>query len=133
MNAISKFNNLDKPKKLVSIGSTEFLAFILAFLFLVPHFGTLGAAFSTLIAFVSSSVLSIIWSERTWVRYIATSGLAIVAGVASAYMFRSIVGIHLVESMIISIAVAVTVVLALKNTSPKEIAQLFKGVVNRNK
>jgi hypothetical protein len=33
--------------------------------------------------------------------------------------------------MIISIAVAVTVVLALKNTSPKEIAQLFKGVVNR--
>jgi O-antigen/teichoic acid export membrane protein len=131
MNAISKFNNSDKPKKLVSIGSTEFLAFILAFLFLVPHYGTLGAAFSTLIAFVSSSVLSIIWSERTWVRYIATSGLAIVAGVACAYMFRSIVGIHLVESMLISIAVAVTVVLALKNTSPKEIAQLVKGVVNR--
>ena len=133
MNAISKFNNSDKPKKLVSIGSTEFLAFILAFLFLVPHYGTLGAAFSTLIAFVSSSVLSIIWSERTWARYIATSGLAIVTGVACAYMFRSMVGIHLVESMIISIAVAVTVVLALKNTSPKEIAQLFKGVVNRNK
>ena len=45
MNAISKFNNLDKPKKIISIGSIEILTFLLAFFFLVPHYGTLGAAF----------------------------------------------------------------------------------------
>jgi len=131
MNAISKFNNLDKSRKLISIGSTEILTFLLAFFFLVPHYGALGAAFSTLIAFVSSAVLSIIWSERRSVRHIGTSCVAIIAGVASGYVFGLMVAIHPLELILISVAVSLTVVTALKNTSPNEIRQLVRGVVNR--
>jgi O-antigen/teichoic acid export membrane protein len=131
INAISKFNNLGKSRKLVSVGVTEVLAFLLAFFFLVPHYGTLGAALSTLVAFASSSILSIIWLERTSIRYIGTSGVSIIAAVASGYIVDSIILIHPLELILISIAVAVTVVLALKNTSAKELGQLVKGVVNR--
>jgi O-antigen/teichoic acid export membrane protein len=131
MNAISKFNNLDKPKKIISIGSIEILTFLLAFFFLVPHYGTFGAAFSTLIAFASSSVLSLIWLERASVRYSVTSGVAIFAGVACGYMFGLVVGVNPLGAMLISIAAALTVVLALKNTSPNELGQLFKGLINR--
>jgi O-antigen/teichoic acid export membrane protein len=70
MNAISKFNNVDKSRKLISIGSSEIVAFLVAFLFLVPYYGTLGAAFSTLVAFICSSVLSIVWLEWISMRYI---------------------------------------------------------------
>ena len=132
MNAISKFNNLDKPKKIISIGSIEILTFLLAFFFLVPHYGTLGAAFSTLVAFASSSVLSLIWLERTSIRYIITSGISIFAGVACGYMFGLIVGgVHPLGAILISIAAALTIVLALKNTSPNELGQLLKGLINR--
>jgi O-antigen/teichoic acid export membrane protein len=99
---------------------------------LVPHYGTLGAAFSTLIAFASSSVLSLIWLERTSIRYIITSGIAIFAGVACGYMFGLIVGgVHPLGAILISIAAALTVVLALKNTSLNELGQLLKGLINR--
>jgi O-antigen/teichoic acid export membrane protein len=131
INAISKFNNLAKSRKLVLVGFTEVLAFLLAFFFLVPRYGTIGAAFSTLIAFVSSSVLSIIWSERTSLRYIGTSCLAIIAAVAFGYIAGLIVTLHPLELILISIVVSVTVVLVLKNISANEIGQLVKGVINR--
>jgi hypothetical protein len=46
-------------------------------------------------------------------------------------MFGPIVGVHPLGAMLISIAAALTVVLALKNTSPNELGQLFKGLLNR--
>jgi O-antigen/teichoic acid export membrane protein len=127
MNAISKFNNLNKPKKLMLVGFTEILTFLIAFFFLVPYYGILGAAFSTLIAFVSSSILSLIWSERTPLRYIVAAGVSIFAGSVSAYIFGSNFGIHPLETMMISIVVTAAGVIALKNTSPKEIRQLVRG------
>lgn len=131
MNAISKFNNLDNSRKLISIGSTEILTFLMSFFLLVPHYGTLGAAFSTLIAFASSSVLSMIWSERASMRYIATSCVAISAGVVSGYVIGSIVVVHPLEVILTSIGVTLMVMFALKNTSPNEIRQLVKGMINR--
>jgi O-antigen/teichoic acid export membrane protein len=131
MNAISKFNNLDNSRKLISIGSIEILTFLISFFLLVPHYGTLGAAFSTLIAYVSSSVLSMIWSERTSMRYIATSGISISAGVILSYIIGSIVVVHPLEVILTSIGVTLMVIFALKNISPSEIRQLVKGLVNR--
>ena len=43
VNTISKLNNLGKSKKLVLLGAVEVSTFLLAFYFLVPHYGTLGA------------------------------------------------------------------------------------------
>lgn len=54
INAISKSNYLGKSRELITIGSIQVLAFLVPFLFLVPLYGTLGAAVSMLIAFVSS-------------------------------------------------------------------------------
>jgi O-antigen/teichoic acid export membrane protein len=131
INAVSKFNNLGKSRKLVCVGVTEVLAFLLTFFFLVPNYGTIGAAFSTLIAFVSSSVLSIIWLERASIRYITTSGISITAGVAAGYIASSTTALHPLELIFIPIIVSATVILALKNTSANEIGQLAKGVINR--
>lgn len=131
MNAISKFNNLKKPIKLISIGSTEILTFLLAFFFLVPHYGTLGAAFSTLIAFVSSSILSIIWSERASIRYIVTSSVAVIIGVTSGYVLGFIAYFDPLELIMISFAITMAVVLMLKSISPSEIGQIVKSVIDK--
>jgi uncharacterized membrane protein len=103
-----------------------------SFFLLVPRYGTLGAAFSTLIAFVSSSTLSMIWSERNSLRNIATSAIAIIAGVVSGYMIGSIVVVHPLEVFLTSIGVTLIVVFGLKNTSPNEIRQLVKAMININ-
>src|SRR5262249_35596608 len=87
MNTISKFNNLNDSRRIISIGAAEILTFLAGFYLLAPHYGTLGAAVSTLIAFLSSSVISIRWSGRTSIRYFAVSGIAILSGVSCGYVF----------------------------------------------
>jgi ribose/xylose/arabinose/galactoside ABC-type transport system permease subunit len=103
----------------------------MSFFLLVPRYGTLGAAFSILIAFVSSSALSLIWSERASIRYIVTSAISIIAGVISGYVIGLIVVVYPIEIFITSIGVTLIVIFALKNTSPNEIRQLVKGMINR--
>jgi O-antigen/teichoic acid export membrane protein len=131
INAISQFNNLDKSKKLVTIGCIEITAFLLTFFFLTPQYGILGSAFSILIAFICSAILSMLWSERILVKYIAVCGVAITAGIASGYMIDLIVGIHPLAAILTSIGVTMTVVIALKNTSAMEIRHLIKATLNR--
>jgi len=63
ISTISKFNNLDKSRKLIFIGSVEIVTFFVAFFILVPTYGSLGAAISTLIAFIGSSIPSVVWSD----------------------------------------------------------------------
>ena len=110
MNAISKFNNLNDSRKLIAIGSTEILTFLISFFILIEPYGTLGAAFSTLIAFVSSSILSIIWSERTLIKYFAVSGIAILSGVSCGYVVGSILGINPFLVMLVSIGSAMMII-----------------------
>jgi O-antigen/teichoic acid export membrane protein len=131
MNFISKTNNLEMSTKLISIGLIEIVAFLIAFFILVPHYGTVGAAFSTLIAFVSSSVLSIIWSEARSIRYIAASATAIVAGVVTNHVIDLVINVHPVMSIIITAGVSLIVVVVLKNTSADELAQIAKGIITR--
>jgi O-antigen/teichoic acid export membrane protein len=131
INTVSKFNNLSKPKKLISIGSVEILTFLVSFFFLVPHYGTLGAAFSTLIAFVSSSILSLIWSERIVIRYIGISIISIVVGTVAGRLSGLIVGIYPLAEILVSIGVTIMIIIALKNTSAIEIGQILKAMVNK--
>jgi O-antigen/teichoic acid export membrane protein len=131
MNFISKVNNLGMSAKLVSIGLIEIITFLITFFFLVPHYGALGAAFSTLTAFVSSCLLSLVWSEARSIRYIGASALAIVAGVIASHVIGLIINIHPVMAILTSIGASLTMVIMLKNTSPNEIAQLAKGIISR--
>jgi O-antigen/teichoic acid export membrane protein len=131
MNFISKSNNLEMSTRLVSIGLIEILVFLIAFFFLVPHYGTIGAAFATLIAFISSCLLSLFWSEARSIRYVATSAMAIIAGVAASHIIGLIINVHPVIAILISVGVSLSIVIILKNTSPNEIGQLAKGIITR--
>lgn len=136
INTISKFNNLNKPKKLILIGSVEILAFLVSFFLLVPNYGTLGAAFSTLIAFVISACLSLTWSERIIARYIGISIISIIVGSAAGRLvgLLMVVGGHDIYPFLqipVSVAITLVTVIALKNTSIVEIGDLVKTVLNK--
>jgi O-antigen/teichoic acid export membrane protein len=133
INAISKFNYLGKSKELITIGSIQILAFLIPFIFLVPLYGTLGAAVSILIAFVGSSIPSIIWSERISMKYIGNSAFAIISGFTLGYVVGIIFdGIHPAVQILISTGAALAVVLALKNTTAREIGQLVRDVLRKS-
>jgi O-antigen/teichoic acid export membrane protein len=136
INTISKFNNLGKPRKLILIGSVEILTFLISFFLLVPHYGILGAAFSTLIAFVSSACLSLILSERAVLKYIGISIISIIIGSAAGRALGLVMsgvgdGAYPFVQILISVAITITLIIALKNTSIIEIRDLVKGVVTK--
>jgi O-antigen/teichoic acid export membrane protein len=134
INTVSKFNNLNKPGKLISIGLLEVIAFLVSFVFLVPSYGTLGAAFSTLIAFVSSACLSLIWSERLVMKYIGISIISIITGFVAGRIVSIMVpngDAYPFMQILISVGVTLTIIIALKNTSIIEIGDLVKAVVSK--
>jgi O-antigen/teichoic acid export membrane protein len=131
MNLISKFNNLQMTARLISIGLVEVVAFLLTFVFLVPHYGALGAAFSTLAAFVSSSLLSLAWSERRTIRYVGISALAIILGIFASHMIDLATSSHPVVTILISMVISLSTVIMLKNISTYEINQLAKGIITK--
>src|SRR5919198_657334 len=133
MNFISKSNNLEMSTKLIAIGIAEILTFLIAFFLLVPDYGIIGAAFSTLIAFVSSCLLSLVWSGATSFRYAAASALAIIAGGTISHAIGLIINVHPPIAILISVAVSLAVVIMLKNTSVNELGQLAKGIITRIK
>jgi O-antigen/teichoic acid export membrane protein len=133
LNTISRFNNLNKSRKLVLTGSTQIAMFLGSFVYLVPTYGTLGAAFSVLISFVAASIPSIIWSERELIRYIACSCAAIIAGTAVGFTISFVDGIHPIITILSSSSVTLTLVIVLKNTSIAEIRKLVEPIMTIGK
>ena len=129
MNFISKFNNLQMNARLLSIGLVEIVAFLITFVFLVPHYGALGAAFSTLTAFLSSSLLSLMWSERRTAKYVGVSAMAISVGIAASYIIDLTTSIHPIATILISMVISLSIVITLKNISTNEISQIAKGII----
>ena len=96
----------------------------------VPIYGTLRAGCSILIASIACAVASIIWSEKGPVnRYIFTSLLSIVSGLAVDYAIWLIFGssIHPFILEVISVSVVTIVISGLRNTSPNEILLMATG------
>ena len=132
-NAISKFNYLNKPRILLFVGFIQLLSFLVSFLILVPYFGTLGAAFSIITGLIASAIVSIFWLERALIRYIINSGISIVLGWITGYIFLLVSAGDLVDqiaAMVSSMIVALISVIALKNTSVSEIKHLIKTMVS---
>jgi O-antigen/teichoic acid export membrane protein len=132
INAISKFNNLGKPKQIITIGSILVAVFLFSFVLLVPPYGVLGAGVSILIASVASALPSIIWSERgLMLKYILASLASIVCGLATGYGMRLIFGSSLPPyiTVLFSIATVITVIFGLKNTSANELLLIAKGII----
>lgn len=133
LNTISKFNNLGKSKKLILLGSVEIVTFLVSFFFLVTHYGTLGAAFSTLIAFICSSILSIFWSERIIAKYVVTSIIAIFAGIIASRIIDLALGVQPIAEILVSIGITTMIIIMLKNTSTDEIGYIVKALVNKSR
>lgn len=127
MNAISKFNNSGEQKKIIAIGLIQVAGFLTSFVLLVPYYGSLGAAYSILIAYFASSAFSIYWFERLERKYIAASLIAVIIGSTIGFMIGLILDYGLII-IISSAVVTFAVVLALKNTSTSEIRQLVNNV-----
>jgi O-antigen/teichoic acid export membrane protein len=135
INAISKFNNLGKPKQIVAVGSIHLLVFLLSFTLLVPSHGTLGAGISILVASIASALPSIIWTkEGLMLRYIFNSIVATVSGLMAGYGIGWIFGPSLTPSVAVlsSVAVVIIVIFVFKNTSASELLMIAKGVAGRH-
>lgn len=132
LNAIASLNNRGKQRKIMFIGLTEIVVFLVAFFLLVPSYGTVGAALSMLIAFIITSIPSIIWSERIIIRYIAVSTIAIAIGWMTASLLRISIGIQYpAAELFSSMAIATLLIIILKNTTPIEIKKAASAVIKK--
>jgi O-antigen/teichoic acid export membrane protein len=130
-NAISRFNFLNLPRRIILVGLIQILTFSIGFILLVPSFGTYGAALSILVAFCCSAIPSTIWLGVNLVRYIATSLMAITIGWASGYSTVALDVSSISDPIAIAIAGTVTLaaVIAFKNISLNEIRR-FLGTLH---
>jgi O-antigen/teichoic acid export membrane protein len=126
-NAVSKFNNLGHGRKIISIGVIQTVVFLASFLILVPYYGSLGAAYSILIASTASAVFAVSLFERVQRKYVAKSIVALIIGCIAGYTIYFMSDYSLLT--IVSSVVATSVVLlVLKNTSVSELRQLIRGI-----
>jgi len=131
-NAISGLNNNGEHRKIIIIGSIEFLTFLAAFCFLVPNNGITGAAISVLLAFIAASIPSMIWLSRSISRYLTNTVAAIIAGVTLSYIFGLIIGMQPLVLVIVSFVATSIIIITLKNISLVELKEIL-GVVTKKK
>lgn len=106
--SIAKLNTSNKLRALVIIGSVQIATFLSAFFVLSPMYGLTGVAISILAAFSVATALSLAWShERSYLRSIAVSSLAIAAGWLAGFCLELLT----IQSpaMLISASVGVTI------------------------
>jgi O-antigen/teichoic acid export membrane protein len=136
VNAISRLNNLMKPRKLLCLGVLQLSSFFLFFFLLAPSLGTLGAAFAILLSFSASASVSMAWSGKQSLKYIAFCFLSVFIGTILSYV------VYLVGTMaslsqpqvlavLTSVIVSTAVLLGSKNLSVKEIRDLAKAAVKK--
>jgi O-antigen/teichoic acid export membrane protein len=130
LNAISQFNTTGRLNLIVVIGVVQLVTFLAAFAILVPQYGTLGAAYSILFGFVASAIPAVIVSERTAIRYVLFSMLAIGLGWSIGELV-GMTGTHPTLSMAISSAASFGVIIASRNTSLKEMKQMVNLIRSR--
>jgi O-antigen/teichoic acid export membrane protein len=129
MNAISKFNNVGELKKIIAIGLIQVAGFMASFVFLVPYYGSLGAAYSILIAYAASAAYALCWFEREERMYVANSIIAVVIGCAAGLAINLILD-HIIAAVTISIITTFVILLASKNTSISGMRQLIQAMRN---
>lgn len=129
-NTISKFNNQNEARKLVTIGIIEISTFLAAFWLLVPGYGILGAAVATMVAFTASAVPSVIWSERIILKHLLVTLGSISAGWVAG-MLISLLAANPVITVIFAMGISLAVVFGFKSTSSNEVSGLLRGMLGR--
>ena len=138
INVISRLNNLGQSKKIVFIGIVQMSTFILSFFLLAEHFETLGAAYSILLAFTASAILSVIWSGRESLRHTAFCCLSIIAGTIIGYTINLTIAnyynyIHNIFLVLVcSVSISIIVIFMSKNLSVSDIRRLVNETLQKN-
>jgi O-antigen/teichoic acid export membrane protein len=129
MNSISKFNNSNESRKIIVIGCIQFVAFLIPFMILVPYYGIIGAAVSIFVAYLTSSIPSLIWSTRPVRRYVLNSTVATFAGILVGYaILWGASTIHPIVAIFASVSLTTVATLLFKNTTPQEIKEILKSI-----
>jgi O-antigen/teichoic acid export membrane protein len=126
-NAIAKFNNLGHGRKIIALGIIQIAGFLTSFLILVPHYGSLGAAYSILITYTASAALAVFLFERVERKYIANSVAAVIIGWISGYTINFMLDNN-IPAIVLSVMATSVVLLALKNTSVSELRALIRSI-----
>ena len=128
-NTISRFNYLGMSRRLLLIGSLQIIGFVVSFILLAPSFKGVGAALSILISYSVSCIPILIWSEKTLLRYVANTAIAVIAGWAISNTFRLLLAdMAIIEFITFATSILITaiVILALKNISISEIRTILR-------
>jgi O-antigen/teichoic acid export membrane protein len=124
------FNSTGRSKQITAIGLIQLLSILLALFYFVPLHGTFGAAISIYIAYVASSLPSIIWSRVT-MNYLFRYLLPILSELVIGYFIRMFFNSNPLAIISIAIIITLAVSMGLKNTSPNEINRMAKRIVGK--
>lgn len=135
INAISRFNNLGKTRKIISLGTIQLVVFLVLFFFLTPYYGTMGSALAILMASVAAAIPAMMWSERLLFRYVFLSCVSLTVGLVIGYMVTLLVQSNVSAAISIASAIAVTMsmILLLRVTSANEISLMVTGIMKKSK
>lgn len=129
MNSISKFNNSNESRKIIVLGCIQFAAFLISFMIFVPLYGIFGAAASIFVAYLISSIPSLIWSNRPVIRYVVNSTIATFGGILLGYaILWGASTVHPIMAIIASVTFTTITTLLFKNTTPQEIREILKSI-----
>jgi O-antigen/teichoic acid export membrane protein len=129
MNSISKFNNSNESRKIILIGCIQFAAFLISFMIFVPLYGIFGAAASIFVAYLISSIPSLIWSNRPVIRYVINSSIATFGGILLGYaILWGASTVHPIIAIFGSVTFTTITTLLFKNTTPQEIREILKSI-----
>ncbi|MDF0681948.1 MAG: lipopolysaccharide biosynthesis protein [Candidatus Nitrosocosmicus sp.] len=133
--AISEFNLTNQYKKILFIGLVEIIIFIVTFSILVPNLNILGASLATLVAFLASAIISVIWIKKTSLRYILTSLVSLASGIIIWLAISFIAGnglIATITNLIVVVLASSAIVFYLNKITIRELISMIRSVAKIN-
>jgi O-antigen/teichoic acid export membrane protein len=125
-NAVTKFNNLGKSTKLLTLGLLRIVSFAVAFVILVPKFEVLGASYAIVTSVLAPAIVSIFWFERALLKYLMITLLSVGTGVLVGYLARIATNSGEVLTAAVAITASLLVIFTLKLVSLKEISMYVR-------
>jgi O-antigen/teichoic acid export membrane protein len=124
-NSVTNFNNLNQSLKIILMGAVQFGTFLSTFLILVPIFGTVGGAYSILISMCISSIFSILWYGSSILKIVLLTCFSILVAFVINLALSSVVEIHLIYSIVLTLTITLFLNIVLKNITFKELKEII--------
>jgi O-antigen/teichoic acid export membrane protein len=132
VNMISMLNNLSRFRMLIFNGLVQMAVFLISFFVFVPIYGTVGAAISILIAYLTSSLLFLILTDHRSYRYVIITCFSVFAGFIVGRMTSMIIGDEQqLLAITFSVVTSIVIIFSLKNMSISETKSLLKPLIQR--